>query len=91
MSYWRGLKGYKLAFTGTANWDIWANDEGKCIALAKLNSGASDSHFGDLNHIRRLIAQGYFDGTPTEYGLTLLSGMYTAILSNGVKILRLKS
>lgn len=77
----------KLAFIGTANWDIYANDDGQLSAIAKPGNSAGSSHFGDRDHIKRLMDQGYFTGTATEHGLELMHGLHTSFLPNGGKYL----
>lgn len=77
----------KLAFVGTSNWDIYDDGNGRLSAIAKPGSGASNSHYGDRDHIKRLMDHGYFNDTPTEYGLELMEGLHTRVLTNGVRFL----
>lgn len=77
----------KLAFIGTANWDIYDNGNGQLSAIAKPGNSAGNSHYGDRNHIKRLMDMGYFTGTATEHGLELMNGLHTRLMPNGVKFL----
>lgn len=44
---------------GCSNWDIYCHPNGcYCMSIAKPASGASDSVYGDLKHIKRQIATG---------------------------------
>lgn len=54
------------------NWDIYANKEGTLYSIARPNSGCGNSYFGDKNHIKRLIKQGLFSDTLTEYGRQIM-------------------
>ncbi|EOW9160819.1 hypothetical protein ACN1T8_001371 [Vibrio cholerae] len=75
----------QLAFVGSANWDIYINQDGKASSIAKNGSGAQSSHFGDKRHIVRLIDNGYFDGDLagiTEYGRECFSGLYSLLLTD---------
>lgn len=72
-------------FIGDANWDIYANNEGKLYSIGKAERRGTDARnmdtmYGDRNHVRRLIDRGYFDSTPTEAGLELMSGLQSVII-----------
>lgn len=73
-------------FIGDANWDIYADDNGKLYSIGKAERRGSDganmdTWFGDRDHIRRLIDKGYFNDTPTDAGLELLSGLHSSIVT----------
>lgn len=75
-----------LVFIGDANWDIYADDKGQLRAVPKPeNPDCHETHFGDRNHIRRLMQQGYFNDEPTEAGLELMSGLHTRFYRMGTE------
>ena len=55
------------------NWDIYADNEGTLYSIARKGSGASNSYYGDCNHIRNLMRKGYFRDTLTAYGAELMN------------------
>lgn len=55
------------------NWDIYADKKGALYSIARPNSGCGSTFFGDCNHIKALIRQGYFHDTLTEYGRQLMN------------------
>ena len=73
----------KLLFTGTSNWDLFLDDNGKTIwSMSKDGNKSGNSYFGDKNHIIRLIRQSthkthcFFDEhIPTELAREHFSGM----------------
>lgn len=71
--------GYKMAFSDPdSNWDIYMNDQGKALSIAK-KSGCESSFFGDRDYIRRLIAIGLFKNEIdhiTDYGREVMQGLY---------------
>lgn len=67
---------------GTANWDLYADNQGRVFAIAKTGSGASSCYFGDRVHIRRLINRGIFDHIFTEYGLQFMQGLYSRVVTD---------
>lgn len=56
-----------------SNWDIYADKKGTLYSIARPESGASNSYFGDCNHIRNLMRKGYFTDTLTTYGAELMN------------------
>ncbi len=62
-----------------SNWDICITHDDKLAAIAK--GSASDSHFGDKNHIKRLMNAGFFDDNAewTEEGLEYMYGIHSAL------------
>lgn len=72
--------GKSLAFIGTCNWDLWVCEDNKLHSIPKdENPDCKPSAFGDKNHIRRLMSQGYFSDKPTEAGLKLMNGLHSKI------------
>jgi len=74
-----------LAFIGDANWDLYADDAGRLYSVGKPERRGADgykmdTHFGDKNHIRRLMDKGYFNDEPTEVGLELMSGLHSKMI-----------
>lgn len=47
----------------------WSKDR-----IARPDSGASNSSFGDVRHVKNLMRQGYFSDTLTDYGKILMEG-----------------
>lgn len=43
--------------------------------IARPNSGCVSGYFGDLNHVKKLIRQGFFDGNLTPLGNALIEGV----------------
>lgn len=73
-------------FIGDANWDIYADSEGKLYSIGKperrgTDAAKMDTMFGDREHVRRLIDRGHFSSIPTEAGLELMSGLNSAIIT----------
>ena len=56
-----------------SNWDYYADETGTLYSIAKPGSGCQGTFFGDCNHIRHLINEGYWDGIFTEYGKKLMA------------------
>lgn len=56
-----------------SNWDIYADKKGALYSIARPNSGCGSTIFGDCNHVKNLIRQGYFSDTLTEYGRQLMN------------------
>lgn len=78
----------KLAFIGSANWDLYVNDKGRIKAIPKPDKQDCGScEFGDKWHIKRLMQQGYFNDTPTDAGLELMEGLHTILFGNGARLL----
>jgi len=83
----QSVNGYKfdmskltLAFIGDSNWDIYVDANDKLYAVGKeecrgKDGSNMDSHFGDKEHVKRLMQKGYFNDEPTEAGLSLMSGL----------------
>lgn len=77
---WHDFSGARLFATSESNWDYfvdypWTDAPGKAAiwAVAKAGSGAESSQFGGLDHVRKLIRLGYWDGVKlTQYGRQLL-------------------
>ena len=57
----------------TSNWDIYETKTGYFYSIARKGSTAESTIFGDINHIKNLIRQGYFNNTLTEYAKTKLA------------------
>ncbi|MBR2579211.1 MAG: hypothetical protein IKE41_03665 [Clostridia bacterium] len=55
------------------NWDIYADKKGTLYSIARPGTSCGNSYFGDCNHIKNLIRQGYFSDTLTEYGKALMN------------------
>ena len=78
------LKGgdYKLAICDpNSNWDTYINSKGLALSIAKKPSCKS-TFFGDINHIKRLISKGYFNGDLdhfTNYGLMCFCGLHSQL------------
>lgn len=61
-----------------SNWDIFKNDDNYLFAIAKPETGASNSHMGSRDHIVGLMRRKFFDFDKvvfTEAGLELMSGL----------------
>lgn len=61
-----------------SNWDIFKNDDNYLFAIAKPETGASNSHMGHRDHIVGLMRRKFFDFDKvvfTEAGLELMSGL----------------
>lgn len=74
-----GQKAIKFA-TGASNWDYYFNfpwsDCPKAAyfwAVAKPESGAGTSHYGDIRHVKNMLELGYFDGELTKAGKRLMA------------------
>ena len=55
-----------------SNWDIYADEKGTLYSIARPQSGCGSTIFGDKNHVKNLIRQGYFSDTLTEYGRQIM-------------------
>lgn len=55
------------------NWDIYATKSGYLFSIARAGSTAGHSCFGTVDHIYRLMRQGHFSDTLTEYGKKLMN------------------
>lgn len=77
--------GYKVAFSDPeSNWDIYMNDQGKALSIAK-KSGCESSFYGDRDYIRRLIANDLFKceiAHITDHGLEIMSGLYSQLFTD---------
>ena len=68
----------KMIVAGTSNWDYYAIESfgnkkvPYCFAVAKPDSTAGTSCFGDLYHICNLIKEDTFEGEFTAYGRELM-------------------
>ena len=59
---------------GDSNWDIYWNGS-YCMSIAKENSGASDSVYGKIDHVRKMIREGYISEKHlTKLGRRLVNG-----------------
>lgn len=75
----------RLVIIGDSNWDIYADGNNALWAIAKPNSGAKDSYFGDIHHIKRLMNNEHFcvDANQfTETGLALFEGLFTRFMKD---------
>lgn len=64
---------------GDANWDYYLNkkenlSESYVVAMAKENSDASDSIFGDVQYFRKIVKEHPSRYRLTELGKSLLKG-----------------
>lgn len=76
------IKGKTKVFTGTANWDIYAEPNGRLWAIPKADRlGCHMSPYGDRDHILRLMRKGYFTDIPTDAGLALMEGLYSQTIT----------
>ena len=57
----------------SSNWDIYASKRGTLYSIPRPGSGCRGTFYGDTNHIRHLMRQGYFSDTLTEYGRQLMN------------------
>lgn len=74
------MENMKLAFIGDSNWDIYVLPNKSLRAVPKPDkNSAEESFFGDKQHIRLLMANGYFHDKPTEVGLELLEGLHSKL------------
>ncbi|WVX87500.1 hypothetical protein EniLVp02_0161 [Vibrio phage EniLVp02] len=68
----------ELAFKNDDSpWDIYVSDEGRLFSVP-TRDGYMMSSFGDRNHIKRLMNQGYWDWDNykiTEAGLSVMKGL----------------
>lgn len=55
------------------NWDIYATEDGTLYSIARNGSGCRNTYFGDVNHIRHLMREGYWSSTLTPYGFKLMN------------------
>lgn len=55
------------------NWDIYADEKGVLYSIARPGTGCGSTFFGDKNHIKNLMKQGYFSDTLTEYGKKIMN------------------
>ena len=77
------IKGKTLVFIGDANWDLYAQPDGRLWAIPKPDClGCYMSPFGDRDHVKRLIDKGHFNSTPTDAGLALMEGLYTRLMTD---------
>jgi len=77
------IKGKTLTFIGDANWDLYAQPDGRLWAIPKPDClGCHMSPFGDRHHVKRLMDKGYFTSTPTDAGLALMEGLYTRLVTD---------
>lgn len=58
--------------TYCSNWDIYADKNNYLYSIARKGSGANNSSFGSISHIRYLISKGYWDDELTAYGKQLM-------------------
>lgn len=56
------------------NWDIYADKNGTLYSISRPMSGCGNSIFGDCDHVKHLIRQGYFHDTLTTYGRQMMEG-----------------
>ena len=76
------IQGKTLVFIGTANWDTYAQPDGRLWAIPKADClGCHMSPFGDRHHILKLMRKGAFDDAPTAAGLALMEGLYSQIIT----------
>ncbi len=54
------------------NWDIYADTNGRLYSIPRKGSGCQGTHYGDINHVKNLMRQGYFRDTLTPYGFELM-------------------
>lgn len=74
----------QLAFIGSANWDIYLGFDGNLWAVPKPeHPDCHETYFGNRDHIKKLMANGWFDDEPTEVGLALMEGLQSRLLPNG--------
>ena len=52
---------------GSSNWDYILTESGYTRAIAKENSGACDSTFGDIKHFKKVYLSGHI-GALTDLG-----------------------
>ena len=57
----------------SSNWDLYIDDRGTIYSIAREGSTAHGTYYGDKNHIKRLIREGHFSDTLTEYGQSSMS------------------
>ncbi|ELP5729208.1 hypothetical protein QTV44_002474 [Vibrio vulnificus] len=71
-----------LIFIGTANWDLYLDNDGYVWSVPKPTACPSckTSYFGDKHHLRKLMQSGNDLGTITEHGREYLSGLYTQLM-----------
>lgn len=62
----------------TNNWDIYTDKKGTLYSIARPGTGCRGSYFGDVNHIKNLIRQGYFKDTLTQIGVEMMKGRAAA-------------
>ena len=64
-----------ILFATGSNWDLFAvMSHGKIhlYSIAKPGSGASNSYFGDIEHVKNLIRKGYWRDQLTDIGQDIL-------------------
>ena len=63
-----------LFAVGSANWDIYADIYGTLYSIVKPDiRGCQGTYFGDINHVKHLMRQGYWSASLTEYGKKLMN------------------
>jgi len=69
----------QLVATTDSNWDIYYSAKadaspycGCLFSIAKPGSGAQGTTFGDFNHIRYLMRNGWWDGEFTPFGKKMM-------------------
>lgn len=73
----------KLVSIGTANWDLYAGDNGMLVSIPKPGNDASASFFGRRSHVRKLIVNGWFDDRLTDFGFEYLdfNGLHSRLIT----------
>jgi hypothetical protein len=78
--------GLRLIKKGDSNWDLYSNPLGKVVAIPNAigkERGSNASHFGDCEHLRRLMDAGYMEFSGfTEDGLSFMNGLHSKYLFN---------
>lgn len=63
-----------------SNWQLYANDAGRLASVA-VKPGCISTHFGDVNHVKRIIANYGRNYTLTPYGAELIGERFLNYLS----------
>ena len=73
----------QLVAIGGANWDLYASGNGKLVSIPKPGNDASASYYGDRAHVKKLIANGWFTSTLTDFGFEYLSfnGLHSRLIT----------